>query len=35
MTSISNLPKLPEDEILHISTEGLEHILKNFDPKVP
>lgn len=35
MTSLSNLPKLPEDETLHISSEGLDHILQNFDPSVP
>lgn len=35
MTSLNNLPKLPEDEVLHISSEGLDHILKSFDSSVP
>lgn len=35
MTSINNLPKLPEDEVLHISSEGLEHILNNYDSTAP
>lgn len=35
MTSLNNLPKLPEDEVLHISSEGLDYILQNFDPNVP
>jgi hypothetical protein len=35
MTSVGNLPKLPEDETMHISSEGLENILKNYDPNVP
>ena len=29
------LPKLPADETLHISSEGLENILKNYDPQNP
>ena len=35
MTSNVSLPKLPEDEIMHVSAQGMEHILKNFDPNVP
>ena len=35
MTSVNNLPKLPEDEVMHVSSQGLEHILNNFDPNVP
>ncbi len=35
MTSNVSLPKLHEDEIMHISAQGMEHILKNFDPNVP
>lgn len=32
---MNNLPKIPDDEYLSISNEGLEYILKNFDPSVP
>lgn len=32
---MSNLPKIPEDENLVISKEGLEYIINNFDPQVP
>ena len=29
------LPKLPSDESLHISNEGLDYILKNFNTENP
>lgn len=29
------LPRLPEDELLSISKEGMEYILKHFDPQRP
>lgn len=32
---ISFLPKPNAEETLHISNEGLEYIMKNFDPKCP
>jgi long-chain-fatty-acid--CoA ligase ACSBG len=32
---ISNLPKIPDDEYLSLSKEGLEYILNNFDQQVP
>lgn len=32
---MSNLPKIPDDEYLSVSKEGLEYILANFDPTVP
>lgn len=35
MTSKSNLPKLPEDEVLHVSNKGMQYIMNNFDPNVP
>jgi long-chain-fatty-acid--CoA ligase ACSBG len=32
---MSNLPKIPDDEYLSISKEGLEYILNNFDQQIP
>jgi long-chain-fatty-acid--CoA ligase ACSBG len=32
---MSNLPKIPDDEYLSVSKEGLEYILANFDVQVP
>lgn len=32
---MDNLPKIGHDESLNISTEGLAHILNNFDPNCP
>ena len=33
--AMDSLPKLSSDETLHISTEGLDYILKNFDKSCP
>jgi long-chain-fatty-acid--CoA ligase ACSBG len=32
---MNTLPKIPDDEYLSVSKEGLEFILANFDPQVP
>ena len=32
---MSNLPKIPEDQNLVVSKEGLEYIINHFDPQVP
>lgn len=32
---MNNLPKIPDDEYLNVSKEGLEYILSHFDPSVP
>lgn len=32
---MNNLPKIPDDEYLSISKEGLEYVLNNFDPQIP
>lgn len=32
---MNNLPKLPDDEYLSVSKEGLQYIINNFDPNTP
>jgi len=31
----SSLPKLPEDEYISISNQGLEYIINNYNPQIP
>jgi len=32
---MSSLPKIPEDEYINISSQGLEYILNHVDPQTP